>query len=261
MNRTGILKIFFDTEQNKSIVVYTSMEVKKPHEDNFQQAFFNKDYRPMMFTFDPNHPTKIGDSKNSVKFQKTNRATTTLDEVQRLTRDTTAGTLYLTVKALDDDVYGRIRLNTDVTLEDIQRFFQRDDGNDINHKLDELRDKYGIRSGIMQQLAAMIGDSRTMKKLTELQRMKAKANDPGSKKVLIYGSSSRDFVEENKSFKSVERRRQEKLEKNIEAHQRRAKVKDQNYDRFIDKIEKKKISANRSVIKRIMKYNEAVQNL
>ena len=56
----------------------------------------------------------------------------------------------MTIKALDDDVYGRIKLNTDITTEDIQKYFNKDDGMDIGEKLDELRDKHGIRSGIMQ---------------------------------------------------------------------------------------------------------------
>ena len=123
---------------------------------------------------------------------------TTIDEIERLTKDATAGSLYLTVQALEDDVYGRINLKTDITTEDIQRFFNREDDNlSISEKLDELRDKHGIRSSIMQQLAAMIGDSKTMNKLADLQRMKALASD-GSKKTLIYGSSKRDFIEENK---------------------------------------------------------------
>ena len=35
INGSGILRIFFDTEANKNIVVYISMEIKKPHETNF----------------------------------------------------------------------------------------------------------------------------------------------------------------------------------------------------------------------------------
>ena len=76
---------------------------------------------------------------------------TTIDEIERLTKDATAGSLYLTVQALEDDVYGRINLKTDITTEDIQRFFNREDDNlSISEKLDELRDKHGIRSSIMQ---------------------------------------------------------------------------------------------------------------
>ena len=36
INGTGILKIFFDTEGSKDVVVYCSMEIKKPHEENYQ---------------------------------------------------------------------------------------------------------------------------------------------------------------------------------------------------------------------------------
>ena len=89
--------------------------------------------------------------------------------MEKLCKDATAGSLYITVKALEPEVIGRIKLNTDITTEDIQRYFHKaDDGKDISEKLDELRDKHGIRSGIMQQLAAMIGDSKTMNKLAEL---------------------------------------------------------------------------------------------
>ena len=103
-----------------------------------------------MFVFDPNHPLRQPDTRNAIKKTKQARASTTIEELEKLCKDATAGSLYLTIKALDDDVYGRIKLNTDITTEDIQKYFNKDDGKDIGEKLDELRDKHGIRSGIMQ---------------------------------------------------------------------------------------------------------------
>ena len=72
-----------------------------------------------MFLFDPNNPLKFPDTKNANKKVKAAKTKTIIDEVDRLVADTSQGSLYITVKALDDDVYGRIKLNTDITTEDI----------------------------------------------------------------------------------------------------------------------------------------------